>query len=294
MGTETVSSRYRGIETWDDRDVMEALLEAQLSGVAAVKAALPALAGAAAAAAARLRAGKRLAYAGAGTSARLAVQDGTELTPTYGWPRERLVFLVAGGSEALSHAIEGAEDDAGAGAAAADAEALGSADVLVGVSASGRTPYTVGAVERARRSGALTVGIANNAGTPLIAAAEHPVLIDTGAESIAGSTRMKAGTAQKAALTLFSTLVMIRLGRVHDGLMVDMVANNAKLRARALAMLSEIAGADGASAQAALDAAGGHVKLAVLISRGLAPEAAQALLDEHGGDLRHALAALGK
>ncbi len=290
MGTETVSSRYRGIETWDDREVMEALLEAQLAGVAAVKAALPALALAAAAAAARLRAGGRLAYAGAGTSARLAVQDGTELTPTYGWPRERLVFLVAGGSEALTRAIEGAEDDSGAG----DAETLGSADVLVGVSASGRTPFTVGAVERARRSGALTVGIANNAGTPLIAAAEHPVLIDTGAESIAGSTRMKAGTAQKAALTLFSTLVMIRLGRVYDGLMVDMVANNAKLRARALAMLSEIAGADGASAQAALDAAGGHVKLAVLISRGLGPEAAQALLDEHGGDLRHALAALGK
>ena len=292
MGTETVSSRYRGIETWDDREVLEALLEAQLSGVAAVKAALPALAGAAAAAAARLRAGGRLAYAGAGTSARLAVQDGTELTPTYGWPRERVVFLVAGGSEALSRTIEAAEDDSGAGAA--DAETLGSADVLVGVSASGRTPYTVGAVERARWSGALTVGIANNAGTPLIAAAEHPVLIDTGAESIAGSTRMKAGTAQKAALTLFSTLVMIRLGRVYDGLMVDMVATNAKLRARALAMLSEITGADGASAQAALDAAGGHVKLAVLISRGLAPEAAQALLDEHGGDLRHALAALGK
>ncbi len=292
MGTETVSGRYRGIETWDDREVLEALLEAQLSGVAAVKAALPALAGAAAAAAARLRAGGRLGYAGAGTSARLAVQDGTELTPTYGWPRDRLVFLVAGGSEALTRSIEGAEDDPVAGAAAA--ETLGSVDVLVGVSASGRTPYTVGAVERARRSGALTVGIANNAGTPLFAAAEYPVLIETGAESIAGSTRMKAGTAQKAALTLFSTLVMIRLGRVHDGLMVDMVATNAKLRARALAMLSEIADADGASAQAALDAAGGHVKLAVLISRGLAPEAAQALLDEHGGNLRHALAALGK
>ena len=289
MGTETVSGRYRGIETWPDLDVLEALVEAQLSGVAAVRAALPALAGAAEAAAARLRAGGRLAYAGAGTSARLAVQDGAELTPTYGWPPERVAFLVAGGIDALTRSIEGAEDDRDAGAAAARFEDLGKLDVLVAMSASGQTPYTLGTVEEARKLGALTIGIACNPDTKLLAAAEHGVLIDTGPESIAGSTRLKAGTAQKAALNLLSTLVMIRLGRVFDGLMVDVVATNAKLRARSVAMLSQIAGADEASAQAALAAAGGHVKLAVLIARGLAPEAGQALLDEHDGDLRRAL-----
>ncbi len=292
MGTETVSGRYRGIDTWPDLEVLEALVEAQLSGVAAVRAALPALAQAAEAAAARLRAGGRLAYAGAGTSARLAVQDGAELTPTYGWPPERVVFLVAGGGDALTKSIEGAEDDHGAGAAAAKSKGLGELDVLIALSASGQTPYTLGAVEAARKLGALTIGIACNPQTKLLTAAEHGVLIDTGPELIAGSTRMKAGTAQKVVLNLLSTLLMIRLGRVYDGQMVDVVATNAKLRARSLAMVSAIAGASEASAATALAAAGGHVKLAVLIAGGLDADAGRALLDEHDGDLRRTLDSL--
>ena len=229
MGTEDISRRYRGIETWPDPEVLETLVEAQLSGVAAVRAALTALASAAEAAVARLRRGGRLVYAGAGTSIRLGVQDGVELTPTYGWLADRTVFLVAGGYDALTKAIEGAEDDRAAGAAAARSEDLGKLDVTIAISASGQTPYTLGAVEEARNLGALTIGIACNPDAPLLTSVEHRVLIDTGPESIAGSTRLKAGTAQKVTLNLLSTLIMIRLGRVFDGLMVDVVATNAKL-----------------------------------------------------------------
>lgn len=289
MGTEDISRRYRGIETWPDPEVLETLVEAQLSGVAAVRAALTALASAAEAAVARLRRGGRLVYAGAGTSIRLGVQDGVELTPTYGWLADRTVFLVAGGYDALTKAIEGAEDDRAAGAAAARSEDLGKLDVTIAISASGQTPYTLGAVEEARNLGALTIGIACNPDAPLLTSVEHRVLIDTGPESIAGSTRLKAGTAQKVTLNLLSTLIMIRLGRVFDGLMVDVVATNAKLRTRTVTMLSQITGVNEASAQAALASANGQLKLAVMIATGLPPEAGQRLLDEHDGDLTRAL-----
>ena len=293
MGTETAAPRYRGLETWDNESILEALLEAQLAAVAALNPALPGLAKAAEAAAERLRRGGRLAYAGAGTSARLAAQDGAELRPTFGWPMERLVFLIAGGAAALLRAAEGAEDDPAAARAAVKAERLARADVLVAVSASGRTPYTVAAAQTARRAGALVVGIANNAGSPLLKAAAHPILLATGAEPVAGSTRMKAGTAQKAALTLFSTLTMIRLGRVHAGRMVDVVPGSAKLRTRSLAIVRDLAGVGAAPARRALAGAGGQIKLAVLVARGLTPEAARALLAEHHDDLGRALGALG-
>ena len=291
MQTETLSTRFRGIEAWDDREILEALVESSLASVAAVRAAVPALRAAAEAIVGRLRADGRLALAGAGTSARLAVQDGVELMPTFGWPREKLCFLIAGGTDALMRAIEGAEDDTDAAEAAVAAENIGEADALIGISASGRTPYAIAAVRAAKRRGALTIGIANNPDAPLLAAAELPVLLDTGAEPIAGSTRMKAGTAQKVALNLLSTLVMIRLGRVYDGRMVDVVATSDKLRQRSLDMVKVIAGIDEAAARQALEAAGGHVKLAVLVAKGMSADAGRALLDANDGDLRAALVA---
>ena len=287
--TEAVSPRHDTIDAWDVPTILASLWEGQLAAVAALGPALPALGRAVEAAAVRLAAGGRLAYAGAGTSGRVAVQDAVELVPTFDWPEDRLVLLMAGGEAALLRSVENAEDRADLAAAAVAQHALGPADVLLGVAASGSTSFTVAAVRAARVRGALTIGVASTARSPLLEAAEFPVPIETGAEAIAGSTRMKAGTAQKAALNLFSTTVMVRLGRVYRGRMVDMQARNAKLRARAMRMLRGLTGCDEAAARAALEAAGGKVKLAVLVVRGMAVPDAEALLARHGGSLRAAL-----
>ncbi|PZA06753.1 MULTISPECIES: N-acetylmuramic acid 6-phosphate etherase [unclassified Meiothermus] len=286
MNTEVSSPRYKDLDTWQPGEILEALLERQFAAIAAVRAARASLEAAALAAATRLRQGGRLAYAGAGTSGRLAVQDGAELPPTYGWPQERLVYLLAGGPEALLHPVEGAEDDEAAGREAASR--LTQEDVLVGVAASGRTPYTVAALREARARGVLTIGIANNPDTPLLQEAQHPIFLDTGPEVVAGSTRMAAGTAQKAALNLLSTLTMIRLGRVYGNRMVEVTLTNQKLWNRALRTLQELTGSERERAEAALEAAGGRVSLAVLLLRGLGLEEALALLAETGS-LRAAL-----
>lgn len=291
--TELADPRYRDLDAWPPEAALAALWEGQMAAAAAVHAALPAIAAAAAAAAPRLEAGGRLVYAGAGTSGRLAVQDAVELVPTFGWPAARLVLLPAGGPAALTGAVEGAEDDAAAARAAVAEHALGAADVAIGVAASGGTPFTCAVLEAASARGALTIGIANSPGTKLLALAAHPILAATGAEPIAGSTRLKAGTAQKIVLNLFSTLLMLRLGHVHRGRMVDMVAGNAKLRARARAMLRDLTGVEEAAAESALAAAAGNVKTAVLLLRGLDLPAARALLLRHRGRLRAALAELG-
>ncbi len=287
MSTEDVSPRYRELDTWGDLEVLEALLERQFVALAAVRAAVPALAEAARRAASRLAEGGALAYAGAGTAGRLAVLDGAELPPTFGWPEDRLRLFLAGGEAAMTRAVEAAEDDAAAGRRAG--EGLGPKDVLVAVSASGRTPYTLALAAAAREKGALTVGMANNPNTPLLASVEVPVLLDTGPEVIAGSTRLAAGTAQKAALNLFSTLVMVRLGRVYGNRMVAVRPANLKLRRRARALVAEIAGVDESQAEEALRAAGWEVPLAVLLARGLEPETARRRLAEAGGNLREAL-----
>ena len=292
--TEGASPRYADIETWPPGTMMQALWEGQLAAVAAVQPALPALAAAAEAAASRLRHGGRLAYAGAGTSGRIGVQDGAELAPTFDWPADRLVLLMAGGESALVRAVENAEDRADLGRQDVQQAGLGAGDVLVGLAASGATPYTLACVTAAREAGALTIGIANSPRAALLEAAEHPVLIETGPEAIAGSTRMKAGTAQKVALNLFSTAVMTQLGRVYRGQMVDMLARNAKLRRRAVRMLQSLTGAGPEQAEAALLQAGGRVKTAVLIVRGVAAADAAALLARHEGDLRRVDAALGE
>ena len=227
VDTERASPRYRDIDLWDAGDILEALIEGQFVAVAAVRAARPALERAARAIEARLKRGGRLVYAGAGTSGRLAVQDGAELMPTFSWPADRLLLLIAGGKEALLRSVEGAEDEAEQAAQLVRSHGIGRADALIAVAASGSTPFTLACLTEARARGALTVGIANNDDTPLLDRAECPILLATGSEPIAGSTRMKAGTAQRIALNLLSSLVMIRLGRVYGGLMVDVQAANA-------------------------------------------------------------------
>ena len=296
--TERADPRYQDIELWPLDVALRALWEAQLGAAAAVGGALPAIAAAVAASVPRLERGGRIAYAGAGTSARIGAQDGAELTPTFGWPAARTVLLLAGGADALSKAREGAEDDRDAAMRAVAAAGLGGDDVLLAVAASGRTAFTCACLDAAKARGALTVAIANAAGAPLLAEAAHPILVATGAEPIAGSTRLSAGTAQKIVLNLFSTLLMLRLGRVYRGRMVDMRPTNAKLKARAVRMVQELADAeapvDAPAAREALSRTDWSVKAALLVLRGCTAEAARAILGRHRGDLHAALAELGR
>ncbi len=290
--TESADERFADLDAWPPETVLEALWESQLAAIAAVQPALGPLAGACRAAALRLAEGGRIVYTGAGTSGRIAVQDGAELGPTFGWPAERVLLLPAGGAEALVRAVENAEDSSEAAADTVRIHAIGARDVVLAVAASGTTPYTVAFLTLARRAGALTIGIANNPGTQLLAAAECPVLVETGAEAIAGSTRLKAGTAQKVVLNLFSSLVMILLNHVYRGRMVDLEITNAKLRRRAVRTVAELAGASEDRARRLLARAEGSVKRALLLGRGLTPEAADLVLARHGGNLRAALASL--
>lgn len=290
MTTEERSSRYADLDLWPTGTAVEAMLDAQLAAVAAVQPQAGAIAKAADEAATRLADPcGRLIYVGAGTSGRIAVLDGVELGPTYGWDGERVVYLLAGGKDALLSSVEGAEDDASAGEREMRGVAPTASDVIVGVAASGTTPYTVAAISQARTGGALTIGFANNPGAPLLALATHPILLDTGAEVVMGSTRMKAGTAQKIALNLFSTAVMLRLGRIYAGLMVDMRVSNAKLRHRAVEMVREIAKVNKHAAEIALGQAAGDIKRAVLIALGQTPEQSAISLHSAGGNLRRAL-----
>jgi N-acetylmuramic acid 6-phosphate etherase len=289
LETERVSPRYSDIDLWEPGDILDALIESQMAAVAAVRPALPAIEQAAAAMQARLAGNGRIIYAGAGTSGRLAVQDGAELIPTFNWPQDRLLLLMAGGKDALLRSAEGAEDEIDQAARLIRQHAVGPADILIAVAASGTTPFTLACLREAKRSGALAIGIANNRSTPLLAEADRPIWLDTGPEPVAGSTRMKAGTAQRVALNLLSTLVMIRLGRVHKGLMVDMQAINAKLVGRSENILRRLSGRNSDDVRDALRAANGNVKTAMLILHGCTPEKAAALLDEAGGRLRMAL-----
>ncbi|HKH34317.1 MAG TPA: N-acetylmuramic acid 6-phosphate etherase [Beijerinckiaceae bacterium] len=294
METETASQRYSGLDAWEPSEILDALIEGQLAAVAAVRGARAAIEEAAAAVEARLRTGQgRLIYAGAGTSGRLAVQDGAELPPTFSWPRERLLLLIAGGDEALVHAVEGAEDEGEGGVELIRRHKVGPEDALLAVAASGTTPFTLACLTEARARGALTVGIANNRGAPLLAEADHGIWLDTGPEAIAGSTRMKAGTAQKITLNLISSLVMIRLGRVFGGLMVDVQATNAKLVRRSENMLMQLTDRGRAEVRGALKRAGGSVKLAVLLLQGCEVAEAEAALERAGGQLRAALDLVG-
>lgn len=288
--TEFADPRYQMLDTWDSATALAAIWESQFAALSSIGPALPALAALTDAAVPRLRAGGRLVYAGAGTSIRIAVQDGTELGPTFDWPDARTLYLIAGGKGALMLGIEGAEDDADDARAQVAAAGLTQNDVVLGLAASGRTPFTVAAIQAARAAGALTAGIACNAGTALLTAADHAILLETGAEVVAGSTRMKAGTAQKVALNMLSTQIMVRLGHVHDGLMVDMRPQNVKLRGRARDMVARIADVSPDAADAALAQTDWRIKPAVLVAKGDTPAQAHAALQQAGGVLRRALA----
>src|SRR5690242_11865618 len=293
METERASPRFSDIDRWEPGDILDALIESQMAAVAAVRAALPAIKDAAAAMQARLSGSGRLIYVGAGTSGRLAVQDGAELIPTFNWPQDRLLLLMAGGKDALLRSAEGAEDEVDQAARLMRQNRVGSTDVVIAVAASGTTPFTVACMREAKRRGALVIGIANNRSTPVLLEADCSIWLDTGPEPIAGSTRMKAGTAQRVALNLLSTLVMIRLGHVHEGLMVDVQAVNAKLVGRSQNILRRLSGRSEQELGDALQRAGGNVKKAMLILQGCTPDKAAALLQEAGGRLRAALRLAG-
>ncbi|MFJ4857348.1 N-acetylmuramic acid 6-phosphate etherase [Streptomyces sp. NPDC088730] len=259
---------------------------------AAVAARLPEISAAIDATAARMARGGRLIYAGAGTAGRLGVLDASECPPTFNTDPAHVVGLIAGGPSAMVTAVEGAEDSKELAAADLDALGLTTDDTVVGISASGRTPYAIGAVEHARAEGALTIGLSCNADSALGAAAEHPVEVVVGPELLTGSTRLKAGTAQKLVLNMLSTITMIRLGKTYGNLMVDVRASNEKLRARSRRIVSLATGASDAEIEAALAATDGEVKNAILTILGQVdgPTAAT-LLSASDGHLRAALAA---
>jgi N-acetylmuramic acid 6-phosphate etherase len=257
---------------------------------AAVAAQLPRIAAAIDGTAERMSRGGRLIYAGAGTAGRLGVLDASECPPTFNTDPDEIVGLIAGGPSAMVKAVEGAEDSKELAAADLDALALTADDTVVGISASGRTPYAIGAVEHARASGALTIGLSCNADSALGAAADHGIEVVVGPELLTGSTRLKAGTAQKLVLNMISTITMIRLGKTYGNLMVDVRASNEKLRARSRRIVALATGASDEEIEAALAATDGEVKNAILTILGSVdgPTAADLLAKSHG-HLRAAL-----
>jgi N-acetylmuramic acid 6-phosphate etherase len=294
MNTERPSPRYSNLDLWEPADILDAMIEGQLAAVAAVRAVRPAIEQAAIATEALLKEGGRLIYAGAGTSGRLAVQDGAELMPTFSWPEDRLLLFMAGGKDAMTRAVEGAEDQIEHAQRLVQDHEVGPKDVLIAVAASGTTPFTLACLREGKKRGALTIGIANNLDTAILKEAAHPIWLDTGAEPIAGSTRMNAGTAQRITLNIFSSLVMVLLGRVYDGLMVDLQAVNEKLVKRSQRILTKLTGHGADDARAALALAGGNLKLAVLLLHGCDLNEANDILVRAGGQLRAALSLVDK
>jgi N-acetylmuramic acid 6-phosphate etherase len=291
LATESVRPDLDDLDRRPTGELVRTLVDGQRAAQAAVSAAIPAIAAAADAIAARMIRGGRLCYVGAGTSGRLAILDASECPPTFNTPPELVVALIAGGPAAVQEAVEGAEDDAGAGAADLQARALEPNDAVVGITASGRTPYVIGALRHAREVGSHTVAIVNNARSPLAGIADTAVELLTGPEVIAGSTRLCAGTAQKIALSTLSTAVMVRLGKTYGPYMVDVRATNAKLRRRALRMVQQITGADETASAAALEATQGRVKPAVVMLLGNCDaDEAERRLEATGGRVREALA----
>ncbi|MCX2864415.1 N-acetylmuramic acid 6-phosphate etherase [Paucibacter sp. PLA-PC-4] len=291
LKTETPNSDHSDLDLYDNARLLQVLADDQLQAVAALRAALPALQQAVEAALPRIQSGGRLIYAGAGTSGRLGVLDSVELGPTFSWPRERALALIAGGESAMFVAVEGAEDDEDQGERDLQALALDSKDVLLALAASGGTPYVLGALRAARAAGALSLGFANNPGAPVLAAADIAILLDTGPEVISGSTRLKAGSAQKMALNTFSSALMVRLNKVYGNLMVDLRASNIKLVKRAVALTMQATGVDEKAARAVLEQCDFHVKVAVVaLRRSCSIDEARAALARHQDSVRQALA----
>lgn len=288
--TESTHGEHSQLQGYDTATLVSSLIGDQARAAQAVARAAPDLAAAVDAALPLLQQGGRLLYVGAGTSGRLGVLDSVELWPTFSWPRDRAVGLLAGGSQAMFVAVEGAEDREDLGAQDLQALQPTARDVAVLIAASGTTPYVLGAARAAREAGALTVGVTNNAGSPLTQAVAHPVVLDTGPEMISGSTRLKAGTAQKIALNTFSSALMVRLHKVWGNLMVDLQATNHKLRARALRLTELATGAPTPQAQEALSASNYHVKTAIVMLRaGVSADRARDALAAAQGNIEAAL-----
>lgn len=293
VATEHLDPRSIDLDLRASTDVAALLIESQREAVHTLSECIAPLAAAIDAAVARLRATDgRLIYAGAGTSGRLAVQDGVELWPTYSWPMDRLGFVLAGGLEAMVGSVEGAEDDTLAAQVAMAALELGGDDVVIGVAASGSTPFTVEAVRSARAAGALAIGLSSNDSAPLLQGVDHPICLRSGPEMVAGSTRLAAGTLQKIALNTLSTGIMVRLGRVYGGRMVSMRSSNQKLRRRAAAMVAGLCGVTTEEGLQVVERAEGDVRLASLLALGAGEAASRDALLAADGNLREAFASL--
>ncbi len=291
LKTETPDQRHADLDLYPTAELVAVLIDDQVNAVNAVRAAAPAIARAVGAALARIEAGGRLIYVGAGTSGRLGVLDSVELYPTFSWPHERALALLAGGNDAMFTAVEGAEDDAAQGAADLRQYNPGANDVVLLLAASGATPYVLGALRAAREAGALAIGFANNVDAPVVAEADIGITLDTGSEVISGSTRLKAGTSQKIALNAFSSALMVRLNKVYGNLMVDLKPTNAKLVLRAVRLTMFATGADEQAARDVLEQCDFHVKVAIVaLTKKTSIDQARGLLEASRGSVRQALA----
>lgn len=289
--SETRNPRSADIDLMTSLELVTLINDEDRTVPEAVAATLPQIAQAVDAIVAGLQSGGRLVYAGAGTSGRLGVLDASECPPTFGTAPELVVGLIAGGDAAIRHAVEGAEDDATAGAADLEAINLSASDVLVGIAVSGRTPYVIGALRHASSLGATTIALTCNPGSPIATMAQISIAPVVGPEVVTGSTRLKSGTAQKLVLNMLSTASMVRLGKTYGNLMVDMIANNRKLEARAARMVAEATGASLPDATTALEQAGYSSKLAILmLLTDQDADAARVALARSGGVLRRAIA----
>ncbi|MGB3337655.1 MAG: N-acetylmuramic acid 6-phosphate etherase [Devosia sp.] len=293
--TEMTHASAKGFDARPPQEALAILARAQADAALVVQEAVPAIAEAAQLAADCLNRGGRLVYAAAGSSGLMALADALELPGTYGIARDRIKVLLAGGIAGLTNMEGGPEDDADAARAEIAEAGVGPGDCVIALTASGYTPYPMAAVEAARAAGAKTIGMSNNRGAPLFGQVDVAICLPTPPEVIAGSTRMGAGTAQKIALNMLSTMVAIHLGHVHDGFMVNLIADNTKLRGRARRIVMAVSGVDDNRAATALEQAGGAVKTAILLAAGAeGMDGAQRLLAEHENRVRPALKALGR
>ncbi|MDO5091340.1 MAG: N-acetylmuramic acid 6-phosphate etherase [Cardiobacteriaceae bacterium] len=290
LATETRNAASLEIDRGSALDIVRIINAEDAKVAPAITPELPAIAKAVDAIVAALQSGGRLVYIGAGTSGRLGILDATECPPTYGTDPEQILGIIAGGKEAVFRSVEHAEDDEALAVADLQAIDLQKGDILVGIAASGRTPYVVGALDYARQLGATTVGVTCTADNPVQKACDIAISPIVGAEVVTGSTRMKAGTAQKLVLNMLTTAAMIRLGKVYGNLMVDVKPSNAKLVQRQKNIVAEATGCTEADAAQALDAAGGEAKTAiVMLLLGLSAQAAREALARHHGMIRNTL-----
>jgi N-acetylmuramic acid 6-phosphate etherase len=293
--TEQRNPRSRGLDRKSTLEILRALNREDATIALAVRRELPQIARAVDAITKALRHGGTLFYVGAGTSGRLAVLDAAECPPTFGTPPKMVRAIIAGGQRALRHAVEGAEDSAVKGARDLRRAGVSRRDVVVGIAASGTTKYVLGALEFARRRGAVTVGVTSNPRSPVARKARIPIAPDTGPEAIAGSTRLKAGTAQKMVLNLLSTAAMVRLGRVYENWMVHVALTNQKLRRRGARILEEAAGVSLSVAKYTLRQTGHNLPVAlVMLKTGTGAHDARQRLARTGGNVRQALETAGK